>query len=325
MRISSVIKFFCTAISLLAVSVLSSGVGVAKELTRSINSQVMPAASFAPANVQLPEENPSPIIENTPAPVLALDEAPDPLLVLEKIPKKKQPKVAYKLAKKAFKKGEMKRAKVLLKYAAEKGYLLAQSRWANMFRDGKGVKQSHAKALKWFRVVADSHDPVFRRNRKKLRATVSALVALADYSRTGVPGTSYTKNLTRSQSLYRYAATRYGHPAAQYQLGVMYLTGEGLEKNQLVGMRWLMLSSRKGFAKAQAMLGDVYLSFKDSPKHRVLGVMWHRMAEKNAAADREKKLLARSRQIFATASELERELAVNMIVKMRESSAAATR
>ena len=104
----------------------------------------------------------------------------------------------------------------------------------------------------------------------------------------------------------------------------MYLKGEGLEKSQRVGMKWLMLSSRKGFARAQAMLGDIYLSFKNSPKSRLKGLMWHRMAEKSAKAERDKKLLARSGGIFATASESERALAVSMVAKMQENNAAST-
>ncbi len=320
MPISSVMKISLTSTILLAMSLVASAVSYAGDLTRSSSSKILPTASFAPANVQIMQDNLSPVAE--PRPDAVSFHTLDPLLILEEVPEKKQAKAAYKHARKAFKKGDFKRAHVFLKFAAEKGYLLAQWRWAKMFRYGQGVKQNDVMALKWFRIVADSHDPVFRRNRKKLRATVSALVALADYSRTGVTGTSFAKNLTRSQSLYRYAATRYGHPGAQYKLGVMYLNGEGVDKSQLVGMRWLMLASRKGFARAQAMLGDIYLSFKDSPKHRLSGLMWHRMAEKNAAADIDRKLLERSGQIFATASDSERELAVGMIVKMQASASA---
>lgn len=323
MRISSVIKTPLASLGLMAASLLVSAVANAQDVTRTSGSQILPAASFAPANIVLPEENTSPVIEHTPD--IVPFENLDPLFVLAAKPEKKQARAAYKLARKALKKGNFRRAFIFMKFAAEKGYLLAQWRLAKAFREGRGVEQSHVKALELFRLVADRHDPAYRRSRRKLRATVSALVALADYSRTGVVGTSFAKNLSRSESLYRYAATRYGHPGAQYMLGVMYLNGEGLDKNQLVGMRWLKLASRKGFAKAQAMLGDIYLSFKGSPKHRLKGLMWHRMAEQNAAAEREEKLLVRSGQIFATASDSERALAVGMIVKMQESSASAPR
>jgi exopolysaccharide production negative regulator len=316
MRISSLAA---TGVGLLAASLMASEISYANESAGHSGSQEFPTASFAPANVQLPQETLMPAIETSPD--LAAVETLDPLLSLELIPKEKRVKAAYRYARKAIKQGDFKRSIVFFTYAAEKGHLLAQWRLAKAFRDGRGVEKNDVKALELFRIVADSHDPSARRNWKKLRATVSALVALADYSRTGVTGTSFTKNLQRSQSLYRYAATRYGHPGAQYQLGVMYLNGEGIDKSQIVGMKWLMLASRKGFAKAQAMLGDIYLSFKDNPKSRLRGLMWHRMAEKNAAEDNEEELLARSGQIFAEASDSERELAVGMIVKMRENGA----
>jgi len=306
---------------LLIASLMTAGISYAGDIAGHTVPQILPSASFAPANVQIPQRNLSPVAQT--APDLPAVEVLDPLLILETLPEKKQAKAAYKFARKAFKDGDLERSIEFLKFAADRGYLLAQWRLARAYRFGNGVEKSDIKALKWFRKVADSHDPVFRRNRKKLRATVSSLVAIADYFRTGVKGTVYTKNLDRAQSLYRYAATRYGHPGAQYALGVMYLKGEGLEKSQLVGMKWLMLASRKGFAKAQALLGDIYLSFKNSPKSRLTGLMWHRMAEKSARAESDKKLLARSGEIFATASESERALAVGMVAKMQESNAAS--
>jgi len=318
MRISSTITIPGAGLGLLALSLLASGIGYADDLAGHTTSTILPSAAFAPANVQLPQEVLSPAIKIIPGLVPA--DTLDSLLILEAIPEKKRAKSAYRIAKKAFKAGDIERAIIFLKFAADKGYLLAQWRLGKAFRDGFGVEQDDIKALELFRKVADSHDPAFRRSRRKLRATVSALVALADYSRTGVPGTSFTKNLNRSQSLYRYAATRYGHPGAQYELGIMYLNGQGLDKSQRVGMKWLILSSRKGFAKAQALLGDIYLSFKGNPKYRLTGLMWHRMAEKSAAVEREEELLARSGQIFATASDAERELAVGMIAKMQESN-----
>jgi len=317
MRIFSITA---TGLSLLVASLLTANISYAGDIAGHTVSQIVPSASFAPANIQIPQENLSPVVQSAPdlPPVTVLD----PLLILETLPEKKQAKAAYKFARKAFKDGDLVRSIEFLKFSAERGYLLAQWRLARAYRFGKGIEKSDIKALKWFRKVADSHDPVFRRNRKKLRATVSALVAIADYFRTGVKGTIYSKNLNRAQSLYRYAATRYSHPGAQYALGVMYLKGEGLEKSQLVGMKWLMLASRKGFARAQALLGDIFLSFKNSPKSRLKGLMWHRMAERNAKADRDKKLLARSGEIFATASESERALAVAMVAKMQENKAA---
>ncbi len=314
-----IFRFTATGLSLLVASLLTANISYAGDVASHTVSQIVPSASFAPANIQIPQENLSPVVQTAPdlPPVAVLD----PLLILETLPVKKQAKAAYRFARKAFKDGNFERAIAFLKFSADRGYLLAQWRLARAYRFGKGLKKSDIKALKWFRKVAASHDPVFQRSRKKLRATVSSLVAIADYFRTGIKGTTYSKNLDRAQSLYRYAATRYGHPGAQYELGVMYLKGEGLEKSQLVGMKWLMLASRKGFARAQALLGDIYLSFKNSPKSRLKGLMWHRMAEKSARADRDKKLLARSGEIFATASKSERALAVSMVAKMQESNA----
>ncbi len=316
MRIFSPAEFTLAGLGLMVLSLAFSSDGFALDAGKSSPAHISPTASFAPANVQPSDEPPSPVIDT--APQLVQIEGLDPYLEVGSMPENKQAKAAFKRAVKAFNDNNLERAIAFVKFAAEKRYLLAQWRLAKAFRDGIGVKRDDVKALEWFRKVADRHDPSLRRSRQKLRATVSALVALADFSRTGVENTSFNKNLSRSHSIYHYAATQYGHPGAQYQLGIMYLNGEGVEKNRRVGMRWLMLAARKGYAKAQAALGDIYLSYKDSPKYRLQGLMWYRMAERNAQLAQDEKLYARSRQIFAKASDTERELAVGMMAKMRE-------
>jgi len=104
MPISSVMKISLTSICFLAMSLVVSAVSYAGDLTRSSRSQILPTASFAPANVQIPQDNMSPVVEHSPdrASITVLS----PLLTMENVPAKKQAKVAYKRARKAFKKGD---------------------------------------------------------------------------------------------------------------------------------------------------------------------------------------------------------------------------
>jgi TPR repeat protein len=56
---------------------------------------------------------------------------------------------------------------------------------------------------------------------------------------------------------YRLAAER-GHVDAQYNLGFMYLLGEGTEADVNEGLRWLHLSAMQGSWLARHLLADLY-------------------------------------------------------------------
>jgi uncharacterized protein len=56
---------------------------------------------------------------------------------------------------------------------------------------------------------------------------------------------------------YRRAAER-GHSDAQYNLGFMYVLGEGVESDHEEGLRWLGLSAAQGEGAAMRLMADLY-------------------------------------------------------------------
>ena len=48
-----------------------------------------------------------------------------------------------------------------------------------------------------------------------------------------------------------------GSESAQYELGMRYLKGDGLEKNETAARRWLALSSKNGYGPATRKLEDL--------------------------------------------------------------------
>ena len=87
----------------------------------------------------------------------------------------------------------------------------------------------------------------------------SAVVALADYMRSGIPGSPVDADLPQARQLYFHAASIFGDPKAQFELGRMLLEGDGGKANPRQAARWLNLAAEKGNAGAQALLG--YLLF----------------------------------------------------------------
>jgi len=61
----------------------------------------------------------------------------------------------------------------------------------------------------------------------------------------------------RAAQWYRRAAER-GHSDAQYNLGFMYLLGEGVPSNHEEGLRWLKLAAAQGNDTSMSLLSDLY-------------------------------------------------------------------
>ena len=61
----------------------------------------------------------------------------------------------------------------------------------------------------------------------------------------------------RAAEWYRLAAER-GHPDAQYNLGFMYLRGEGVPTDSNEGLRWLRRLAEQGDEQSLRLLADLY-------------------------------------------------------------------
>ena len=67
-------------------------------------------------------------------------------------------------------------------------------------------------------------------------------------------------NLVKAFKLYKSAANA-GLPEAQYELGIMYLRGEGTVRDKLKGLRWVKRAAKGASAvavDAQDLLGAIY-------------------------------------------------------------------
>jgi len=79
---------------------------------------------------------------------------------------------------------------------------------------------------------------------------------------------------------YRLAADQ-GDADAQYNLGWMYLNGEGIPKDDKQAVKWFRLAADQGDASAQYNLGSMYASGRGIPKDNLLAYMWTNIAGAN--------------------------------------------
>jgi TPR repeat protein len=105
------------------------------------------------------------------------------------------------------------------------------------------------------------------------------------------------------------AAATYRNADAQFQLGRMFLSGEGGAKSVQQAARWLQLAAEKGHVGAQATLGN--LLFQSGKVVRGLALMTTALdtAQKRAPADIAW-IRAMQEEAFALAGESDRRTAI---------------
>lgn len=154
----------------------------------------------------------------------------------------------------AYKSGHTDEAIRSLRYAAEMGHTGARWKLAHIYAEGDGVPENDLEAYNFFlKIVHEGAEP----GSQNESYISDALMALGNYTRTGIAGTLVKPDLVRARNFYMQAASNFGNSNAQFELGKMLLSGEGGDKNPVQAARWFQLSARKGNPAAQAMLGSM--------------------------------------------------------------------
>jgi TPR repeat protein len=216
------------------------------------------------------------------------------------------PQEALRSGTQALRQGRTDEAVMDLEYAAEQGVPGALWKLGRMYADGDGVKVDKARAYDLFRrltaLVAD--DTVQAPNARFL---ANAFVTLGLYHLEGIPGT-LAPDPTVAQEMFRYAASYYADPEAQYHLGRLYLLGKGAPKDAIQAARWLRLSANKGDHRAQALLGGMLFKGEEVSRQAALGLFWLIIA-KDGAGPEEGWITDMYSNALAQASESERAMA----------------
>ena len=200
------------------------------------------------------------------------------------LPMFKDPRAALRAGLESYHSGDAGASVEALRYAADGGETLAQWKLCRMYADGDGVTRDDAKAYDYFsRLVehfdADEPEP----NERPL--TANAFVAVGVYLRNGVSTAKIAPDTGRAFELFRYAATYFGDADAQYNLGRMYLDGDGVRKDVRQGMSWLELAARKGHPQAQAVLGRTMFNGEaGATPQKSRGLMYLTLARDSVAA-----------------------------------------
>jgi len=202
------------------------------------------------------------VLFGTMGPALALDEK----LVVQQ--PSRNPLAMFRFGFSAYKRGEKQEAVEAYRYAAENGQVGARWKLARMYAEGDGVARNDYEAFKFFSAVAQQEVQPGSSDESYVS---DALVAVGDYLRSGISGTPVTANPTLAIEYYMRAAATYRNADAQFELGRMFLSGEGGAKSIQQAARWLQLAAEKGHVGARATLGN--LLFQSGKVVRGLALM----------------------------------------------------
>lgn len=214
------------------------------------------------------------------------------------------PWAVFRFGFSAYKNGHKEQAVEAYKYAAEKGQLGATWKLARMYAEGDGVARNDYEAFKFFSEIAQQDvEP----GSPEESYVSDALVALGGYLKKGIPDSPVAADPVAAQEYYMRAAATYRNPNAQFEMGKMFLKGEGGVKASVrQAGRWLQLAAEKGHAGAQATLG--HLLFQSGKVVRGLAMMTAALQRANSA-DRTW-IRNMQEEAFAVAPEADRRTAI---------------
>ena len=143
---------------------------------------------------------------------------------------------------------------------ANEGDAKAQYNLGLLYEMGLGVKQDYQEAAKWYRKAA-----VQDNIESQKRLIVMRKKGLTNSQQPTVPP-KWQGSTTDPQS--------------QYELGVMYFMGIGVEKNYVIASEWFRKSANQNYAKAQHDLALMLLEGKGGNRDALEAYKWLHLAAK---------------------------------------------
>ena len=87
-------------------------------------------------------------------------------------------------------------------------------------------------------------------------------------------------NLSAQQLADLRARAEAGDTEAQFTLGVIYATGEGVPQDSAEAVRWYRLAAEQGYPDAQFALGFAYANGEGVPQDSAEAVRWYRLGRR---------------------------------------------
>jgi uncharacterized protein len=191
---------------------------------------------------------------------------------------------AYRQGVSTIKSGKVSAALPALEYAAKHGVLGAELKLAHLYASGRDdVAEDDAKAFTYYRAIADQYADISPSS-PVAKYVGEAFVALGRYHLDGIASMPLPANSAYAADLFRHAASYFGNADAQYDLALLYLKGEGVEKDVGLAVNWLAMAAKKQHVAAQATLGEMLWRGTEMRQREARGLALITLAHENAKA-----------------------------------------
>lgn len=115
---------------------------------------------------------------------------------------------------------------------------------------------------------------------------LTVIIVFALYSALSTSGEQYhkealalykNKNYEKAFEFYKKSADK-GFPLAFYDVGDMYMRGQGVPQSHIEALKWYKIAADKGVPAAYYYVGSIYTQGKGVPQNHVEAVKWYRLA-----------------------------------------------
>ncbi len=173
-------------------------------------------------------------------------------------PQFKSPEAAYDQGLSAWRSGFVEHAIPAFRFAADHEVFLARFYLARILADSSTPYTDHVGAYQLYRQIVLDYANIDPEDDQRKVFVARALTALASYVRKGLPQTGLRPDPQRAVEYLRHAAQFFNDEEAQFELGKIYLQGDGVAKDIRAGLHWLSSLTQRGHAGAQAYLADIF-------------------------------------------------------------------
>ncbi|MCP4936604.1 MAG: sel1 repeat family protein [bacterium] len=191
------------------------------------------------------------------------------------------PLEAYRQGKTAFDEGWYSLALPAIEFAAKRGVFGARLTLAKMYELGLGVPVDNAAAFDLYKNISKKHWNISSYH-PAAPFIGSSLTSLGLYYLNGVSESGLKPDVKKAATYFTHASQFFRNPGAQYQLGKLYLSGQGVKKNVRRAISWLNNAAKKKHAPSQALLGQLLWEGDLVPKRQIKALALLIMAQKNA-------------------------------------------
>ncbi len=149
---------------------------------------------------------------------------------------------------------DRKKIKSLIK-SAEAGDPDSQYELALLYEEGKGVQQNTVKAFEWYRRAASSGqvDAQYKFATALEKEQPDAIFIMGMMY---MDGEGVDKNIPEAIKRFKSAADK-GHAEAQFMLGSMYAEGDGVARSDSEAKKWWQMAAVQGHKEARANLATI--------------------------------------------------------------------